>query len=84
MNLYKFCFKQSENEGQENFFLDKSYDEYKIVMKEINAFLIKYRREYLKTASLYILYIAQLVGENVYPDFNTNSVIGSYQKFVFK
>lgn len=74
----KFCFKQSEIEGQGNFFPDKSDDEYKLVMRGINDFLLKYRREYLKTAS--DKYIAQLVDENVYPEFDTASVIGAYQK----
>lgn len=74
----EFHFFNTEIEGQKTIFPNKSDDEYKSLMEEVYSFLYKYRREYLKKAS--DNYIAKLVDENIYPEFDTGNVIGVYQK----
>lgn len=73
-----FHFTNDEIDGQRNLFPNRNEDEYKFLLEGVNEFLIKYRREYLKEAS--DNYIAKLVDDNVYPEFDTASVMGIYQK----
>ena len=74
----EFYFENSEIEGQNALFPSRASDEFKKLMKVINEFLFKYRKEYLKEAS--DNYIAKLVDDSIYPEFDTRSMIGMYQK----
>lgn len=74
----EFHFANTEIEGQRDIFPNRSDDEYKSLMDTVNSFLFKYRREYLKKAS--DNYIAKLMDEKIYPKFDTDNVIGVYQK----
>ena len=47
-------------------------------METVNDFLYKHRRKYLKEAS--DNYIAKLVDERIYPEFDTQNVMGVFQK----
>lgn len=74
----EFHFTNDEIDGQRDLFPNRSEDEYKCLLEGVNEFLIKYRREYLKKAS--DNYIAKLIDENIYPEFDTASVVGVFQK----
>lgn len=74
----EFHFTNDEIDGQRDIFPNRSEDEYKCLLEGVNEFLIKYRREYLKKAS--DNYIAKLIDENIYPEFDTASVVGVFQK----
>lgn len=74
----EFHFTNDEIDGQRDIFSNRSEDEYKCLLEGVNEFLIKYRREYLKKAS--DNYIAKLIDENIYPEFDTASVVGVFQK----
>lgn len=74
----EFHFINSGIEGQRDLFPNRSDEEYKSLMEIVNSFLFKYRREYLKKAS--DDYIAKLVDAKIYPEFDTENIIGVYQK----
>jgi len=74
----EFSFKKSEIEGQVGIFVNKSDEEYKDLVTVLNQYLIKYRKEYLKTSSN--KYINFLIDKKVYPEFDTTSIIGNYKK----
>lgn len=74
----EFHFANEEMEGQRALFPNRSEMEYKTLMETVNDFLVKHRRKYLKEAS--DNYIAQLVNERIYPEFDTQSIIGVHQK----
>ncbi len=74
----EFHFTNDEIEGQRGLFLNRSDTEYKILMEKVNDFLYKHRRKYLKEAS--DNYIAKLVDERIYPEFDTQNVMGVFQK----
>lgn len=73
-----FHFTNDEIEGQRGLFPNRSDTEYKILMETVNDFLYKHRRKYLKEAS--DNYIAKLVDERIYPEFDTQNVMGIFQK----
>ena len=74
----EFHFINEESDEQESLFSNKSDDEYKHLIYGINSFLLRVRSKYLKETSK--AYIAKLIDENVYPNFDTDSAIGAYQK----
>lgn len=59
-------------------FSNRNDNEYKILMKTVNNFLYNYRKKYLKEAS--DNYIAKLVDEKIYPEFDTQNIMWSVQK----
>lgn len=72
-----FNFEKEEN-GQLNLFSSKNDEEYKKLLKNINDFLNKFRRNYLKKAS--DKFINKLIDGRLYPEFNQNDVIDTYRK----
>ena len=74
----EFHFTNEESDEQESLFSNKSDDEYKHLIYGINSFLLRIRSKYLKETSK--AYIAKLIDENVYPNFDTDNAIGAYQK----
>lgn len=74
----EFHFTNDEIDGQRGLFPNRSDVEYKMLMETVNDFLYKYRRKYLKEAS--DNYIAKLVDERIYPEFDTQNIMGVFQK----
>lgn len=73
-----FDFGELQIDGQKGLFPNKSDEQYKILMENINEYLLTYRRNYLKEASE--SYIAHLVDSKVYPSFDPGNVIDVYRR----
>lgn len=69
---------EKEMDGQECLFANKNKREFRILMKDINCFLSKFRRQYLKEAS--DQFINKLIDSEIYPEFDENNFIDTYRR----
>lgn len=72
-----FYWQQSEVEGQNALFPNKTEEEYKKLLEYVNDYLLDYRKGYLKEVSGE--YINKLNEEDIYPTFD-DGPLGQYQK----
>lgn len=69
---------EKEMEEQNYMFPNRNDNEFKILMDNINNYLYKFRRNYLKEAS--DNFIDRLIDSKIYPEFNNDNIIDTYRK----